>query len=172
MEAIPKDVIEMADDFFSRLSDVETDKMLDKYFKEQKYIAAQCLIWLQTIKDKNRLRNIATLYLVIYRSYKYYGIMLPLISIATFRATYERLNDVYSIHSKNGLSSLETFIEVTKDTHQDDLINHIILKLNGSKDNLVEYKTPEDASTSIAIATILLLLLNNEMKKHIGDEVN
>ena len=158
MEAIPKEVIEIADDFFSHASDEEIDKMLLVYFKEQQYIGAQCHIWLQTITNKNNLKNIVNLYLVIYRSYKYYGIKLPEISLETFRTTYQNLIQENKIHINIGLSSLNSFIEDTKITHQNDLINHVILKLHGSKDEPVKYQTPNDATISIAIATILILL--------------
>ncbi len=172
MEAIPKEVIEMAEDFFSRFSDEEKEKMLREYFKEQIYIAAQCHIWMRSITDKKILRNIESLYLVIVRSYKYYGIKLPEISIDTFRATYENYCEENNHHTKKGLNSLESFIEVTEGMNQNDLIIHTLLKLHGTDDNQVQYKSPEDMGASIAIVIMLLLLLNNEMKKHISDEIN
>ena len=172
MEAIPKEVINMAEDFFSRLSDKEKDKMLNEYFKEQKFIGAQCLVWMKSITEKNCFENIKTLYLVIYRSYKYYGIKLPVISENTFRTTYEQYIKDITIHDKNGLKSLAIIIEVTKDIHQEDLINHIILKLSGNKENIVHYKSLIDMGTSISIAINLLLLLNNEMEKQLRNEIN
>jgi hypothetical protein len=172
MEAIPKEVIDMAEDFFSHQSQEEKDKMLNEYFKEQKYIAAQCLVWMKTITDKNCFENIKMLYLVIYRSYKYYGIKLPVISIDTFRTTYDKYLEDNNIHGDKGLNALDILVEITKGSHQDELINHIILKLHGTDDNLVEYKTLTDGGTSIAIASILLLLLNNEMQIQLRNEIN
>jgi hypothetical protein len=172
MEAIPKEVIDMAEDFFARLSPAKQKNMLKEYYKEQVFISSTISYWIENLKDKNTTRIIESLYLVICRSYEYYGLKLPVIPMETCETTYQQYLKKVNIHDKNGLMALAIMQEGLKDICQENLANYIILKLSGSEGNLVDYTSLTDMGTTQHIAMILLLLLNNETKKQLRNEIN
>ena len=172
MEAIPKEVIEMAEDFFLRLSFEEKEKFLDNYYLEQPRLSQMFHQLLKSIVDKKVVNNCEYLYLIICRSYKYYGIELPVISKDVVYDTQKRFVNSLRLTEGHEQSVDEKLVEIKLLTKQDSLMDYVYLKLVGTDANPVRYNNQNDILTANAEIMVLILILNNEMKKYISDEIN
>ena len=171
MEAIPMEVIDMADDFFSHLNSIERNKISDNYYLEQPHLSKFYRDWLPFIKNKITNENSQYLYLIICRSYKYYAIEMPVITDKTVSATHARFVVMTKEKVNPPLTALDMLIKIKSLINQESLVDFIISKLHGNDEVPVLYNSQEDLQTIFTQIIVLLLVLNDEMKKHIVNEI-
>jgi|ERR1039458_1550509 hypothetical protein len=170
MEAIPMEVIDMADDFFSHLNSKERNKISDNYYLEQPHLSKLYRDWLPFIKNKNTNENSQYLYLIICRSYKYYAVEMPVISNKVVMATHARFVVMTKEKVNPPLTAFDMLTKMKTVIGQESLVDYLILKLHGNDETPVLYKSQEDLQTIFTQIIVLLLALNDEIKKHISNE--
>jgi hypothetical protein len=172
MKQIPKEVIDNAESLFMHITKKEKEKYLNIYANEQTILSLFFQRVLATIEDKDLVNNCLNLYLIILKSYKYYGIEIPQMKEETIRDTHQRFMASLRLDEDNTPSVHETLENVKIITRQNNLMDYLILKLLGPNDNVIEYNKDNDILTACAIINIIILLFNNEMKKFLSDEIN
>ena len=171
MEAIPIEVIDMADDFFSHLDEQGKEDVLSTYYNEQPNILKVYEGWLKAIVYKGTVEKSENLFFVIYRSYQYYGIKLPIIEDKQFFEAFDNFR-TYN-HHPNGqpLTNLQSMKRLKKQLNQDYLMDYVMLKIFGSPENPSKDININDVGIMVLLIVLLLNTLNNEMKKHVVDEI-
>jgi hypothetical protein len=172
MEAIPKEVIDMAEDFFSRFSDDEKKKMLKEYYSEQPFLGKISQGWFDMMKDKKVKEQSQFLYLIIYRSYKYYNINLPVIPNNIVLNTHQDFLKDVTEKQKKDVKVMEMFIDTITTINQDDLMQYLIIHLSGNHENSFKYTVEMDMQIVFTQVIVLLKVLNNEMQKQLSNEIN
>ena len=172
MEAIPKDVVLKAEEFFLSLSFISKKNQIRFLYHEQPELMQLFCYDTNIVKEVNVAENCEYLYTIIYDCYKNYGVNLPIIPIEdTFEAMKSLLGSFIMKEGEN--PSLEKMKEYSKNTvKQDNLIDYIIAKIDETKYNPVFYSKQLDLRRIFVQLYTFILILDNEMKKHIGDEVN
>ena len=172
MKQIPKDRIEMAEDFINHLS---KDKMIEHvldFNDEQPKLMQMMYYASNSIKEKSLRKRCHALSLIIIRCYKYYGIKIPSITadiIIITKEQYDKFTALIPTHKRTYLELFEDFKTLIK---QDNLMDYIILKFEGTIDKPVYYESDNDKKHAVDEMLIIMLCLNNEIKKHVGDEGN
>jgi|ERR1035437_6227582 hypothetical protein len=172
MEQIPKDVIEMAEDFINHLSLNQQGDLLINFFYEQLYISEIIIKSHKGMKDQEQAMKCNFLLMLIFKCYKYYGIKIPVISREIIKSTQEQYSKLYHLMQTKKQNYRELFNEFKTIIKQDNLLDFMILKLEGTPENLVSYQAEYDKNVSVNEMILVILCLNNEMMKHIGDGIN
>jgi hypothetical protein len=172
MEQIPKSFIEDQEYFLRKLSKEDKLYDLNKYFDEQPFLMDAVTEMFKEIKGNNIFINCQHIVMVILHSYKYYGIPMSVIKNDVIVDIHERIGFMVLSYRDYVPSILELMQEMKTTINQDDIIEYAIFNLYGTEDYQIFYKHEPDAYTACCEIMVLILLLNNEMKKYIGDEVN
>ena len=172
MEQIPKDVIEMAEDFLNHLSLNQQGDFLLNFFYEQIYFSEVIIKSHKGMKDHEQAMKCNFLIMLIFKCYKYYGIKIPVISREIIKSTHEQYSKLYHSMQTKKQNYRELLNEIKTIIKQDNLLDFIILKLEGTPENKVSYQADYDKNVSVNEIILVILCLNNEIRKHIGDEVN
>src|ERR1017187_7117599 len=144
MEQIPRDVIYMAADFFSHLSEDEMVKVNYDYYLEQKPLQTILAEGLKVITDPLVAQKCVYTYLVIYRSYKYYNIQLPEINAETVWKTFEAFIDSREEMKGKSVTPNVYCDEMKVLTQQYNIIHYVFYKFYGADGNPVNYKNEDD----------------------------
>ena len=172
MEQIPIEVILKAEAFISNLSEEDQEKLWYIYEEEQPHLILVFYNMLKDIKDKNIIAKCQYLYLVIYRSYKYYGVKLAPLKHEKVMDIHFKIAEILFKNESKFQSGDGIWIEMKMFIQQDNLVDFIIIFLIGPPDNPYNFKIIDDFQASNAELITSIIILNNEMKKHIGDEIN
>jgi hypothetical protein len=172
MEQIPKEVIEMAEDFYKQLSDSQKEPFMANYLKEQLPLSISFANNIKLLKDKNIRSKCADMFIIIYHCYKYYGVKLPVIKQDVVKNTRKKYIERITQSSKIKQNFHQHMLDTKAIINQDALMDYIILNLSGTDEEHVKYAVIDDLQISNVEISSLLLILNNEMKKHVVDEVN
>jgi len=172
MEQIPQDVIEMAEDFLNHLSMKETGDLLKDFFFEQLFFSEIIISVHKNMKDQELAKKHNLLFMLIYKCYKYYDIPIPVISREIILSTHDQFIKSLSVKPNQKQTLLEMMMDMKTLIKQDNLMDYLILKVCGTIKNPVTYQTENDMNLAISETIVIILVLNNEMKKHIGDEIN
>ncbi len=167
MEAIPKEVIDMAEDFFMHLNDLEKKNILNKYYLKQPHISEVHKAWLETISYKGTVEKSENMFFVICRCYQYYGIKLPLISAITVVETYNKIKTNTKTNDEKPITNLEEFIRLKTTLHQEYLLDYVILKIVKNDECPPQYTNEKDIHIISTQIRLLLWILNNETKKQL-----
>jgi hypothetical protein len=172
MEPIPKEVIEMAEDFYLHLNKEEKNNLMVKYFKDQRALSVYYECAVEDFKFDWIKENGIMLYFVIVRCFQYYNIILEPISNDITQKTIRDFINNFTGRLNETIDDEDLKLEMDLILHQKPLIDYIHFTIFGTDEIPVKY----DASINWFIvyfpAVALVLVLNNEMRKHIGDEVN
>ena len=172
MEAIPKEVIDMAEDFFLHLNDREKKNIIDQFIKEQPHLWGYFKYMMKLNKSKKVEANCEIVYMMIYRCYKYYGIPL---SPLTTEFISLKTNELIKLSGNNGTGGdtvkevVDRIIKIYNQDHILDLVYSKIINDNGVD---VHYENMEDMATAYLTLIAIAYTLEAEMKKHIGNEIN
>ena len=172
MEAIPKEVIDMAEDFFIHLDAKEKKDILHKYYLEQPYIAEIHKGWLETITYKGTIEKSEYMFFVIYRCYQYYGIKLPIITAITVRETFDRFMSNFKTDDEKPITNLETFIRLKTTLQQEYLLDYVILQIVKNDECPPQYTNEKDIHIISSQIRLLLWIFNNEIKNQLNKQIN
>ncbi len=172
MEQIPKDYIETAEDFFSFMSKEERSKMNKSFSDEQPILYHFFNHMINIIKDKDAREVGFDLYLTIYRSFKYYEVKIPTMTIENIMGITEKTGKLLMDNCDDSSTSNEIFINLKKFMNQDELMDHIHRKMFEMKDGNAILSTPEIWLDVFYEVMNVISILNDESKKHLTKDLN
>ncbi|MEI6816199.1 MAG: hypothetical protein WCL14_06285 [Bacteroidota bacterium] len=172
MEPIPKDVIDIAEDFFLHLSNEEFHDIANEFGVEQPFIAEFFIHEIKFMNSQEIYDQCLHMYYIINRSYKYYSIMLHPIDKDTVYETKQKFVD-YSVKSQGSTTTDDKLIlDMKALVNQDSLIDFLRLKIFGTDDNPVIYKVEKYWLRVYLAIFSIVLNMNNAMKKELEKELN
>ena len=143
MEQIPKEVIEMAEDFFGYMSNEEHINLINEYSAKQVKLEIFFTESLKVIDDKNVIAKCVKLYLIIYRCYQYYDINLPQIGADIVTEEMDKFMNRYDKRFGTKTTDKELCNEMKELTNQNELVDYACLKIFGTDENPVKYNNPK-----------------------------
>ncbi len=172
MEQIPKEVIEMAEDFFVFASNEERKNLKDKYIKEQPLLWSFFDYMIKMIPDKTLFPRFEMMYLVTFRSFQYYGIKLPLIDAdfidKTSKITFELLDG--KTEEERTLLAVEK--KLKSFIFQHDLLDFIFAKLVQENGVDVQYRDQNNMVRGYIIVISIVFILYQKMGSELPSDIN
>lgn len=172
MESIPLEVIETAEDFFNHVTDEQKEEFLDDYYDEQPPLSKYFHGMVHGCKNEKVMDELELLYLIICRSYQYYGVKIPVIKMDTIGKTLQKTVVIIGKYAITDTMIPDMIVEMNSLIKQDNLMSFINLKVIGPPENPVKYDDISDLLDTYVNTVMLILILNNEMSRHVGKEVN
>ena len=172
MEPIPKDVIEMADDFFSHTDAEGKKNIMKKFTLEQPKLASLFDYMIVKQVPKTVYDNCNNLYLIVYRCYQYYGIKLSSLTVDFIDKKHREIMTEVDKKTVTGHTIIVLDKLAKENTNQNDLLDYIFAKL--VQENGIDVYYDDQNNMMIAYFNMLsmIFILNEAMKIQMSKIVN
>jgi hypothetical protein len=164
---IPEKEIREAGAFILNLGFEEDQKLLDAYYLEQPRLSQYIHFLIKDLKDDVVKARCEYLYLVIFRSFRYYGIKIPPIAKNIVFDSGDKVLRNFAGHDVYELSeTVKSYIS------QPHLLNFVNQKIFGTAANPISYLHETDLLSAYYIVIQIIYILNNAMSRFQSADLN